>query len=169
MINNKKGLSPVVATVLIIGLTVATGAVIWAVISNLVGQELEEGEACFGVLDQVKLNRDYTCYNSTANIVQFSLSVGDIDIDGILVSVSYAGTSKGVTLTSAEQNISDVKNYPDGSDGVKMPNKNAGATYLFYGINVKPISVVIIPIIKGNQCGSTDSLREIIDCRSLVN
>ena len=166
---NRKGLSTVLATVIIVGLTVAMGAIIWAVVSNLVGSNLEESKACFGVLDQVKLNNDFTCYNPTTDKLQFSLTVGDININGILVSVAFRGSSQSATLTDQLQNIANVKNYPDGSDGVKIPDKNAGLTYLFNGITSKPLSVGIIPIINGEQCGSTDTLHEIDDCTSLLS
>ena len=85
---SKKGVSAVVATVIIVALTVTAGAIIWGIVSNLVGEQLDEGEACFGVFDQVKLNNDYTCYDETTDRLQFSLTVGDIDINGVLVSVS---------------------------------------------------------------------------------
>ena len=169
MINNKHGLSEVVTTVIIVAITVAIGGVVWAVVSNLVGEQLDEGEACFGVFDQVKLNNDYTCYNPTSDRMQFSLIVGDIEIDGILVSVTYSGNSKSVTLTNQSQTLADVTNYPGGNDGVKIPNKNSGSTYFFEGVTEWPTSISIIPIIKTEQCGSTDTLHEIDDCASLAS
>ena len=169
MTKSKLGLSEVVSTVLIIGVTVAVGAVVWAVVSNLVGEQIDEGEKCFGVIDQVQLNRDFTCYNSTSNMMQFSLAVGDIDINGVLVSVSYGGTSKSATLTNLSQNLADVTNYPSGTSGVKIPAKNSGATYFFEDVNSLPISISIIPIIGEQQCGATDTQREIIDCQALVS
>ena len=169
MPKNKLGMSTVVATVLIIALTVVTGAIVWSVVSNLVNKQLNEGEACFGVLDQVQLNNDFTCYNATSHRMQFSINVGDINITGILVSVSFAGTSKSVTLTRDSQTLSDVKNYPGGSDGVKMPGRNAGLTYFFEGIDSYPASVSIVPIVKKEQCGSSDTIHQIDDCQALVH
>ncbi len=229
----KKALSEVVSTVLIIAVTILIGAVVWAVVSNLIGDKLDEGEKCFGVLDQVKINRDYTCYNPTTNKMQFSLSVGDLDINGILVSVSFEGTSKGATLTDVPGTVEDVTNYVETGTGsctgtatlcaglsqtdcgvsvdvpqlgcfwnpggsfcigtaiscssissqsscenqlecawgynVKIPGKNAGSTYFFNGITSLPTSISIIPIIEGKQCGSADTLREIVDCNALVS
>lgn len=166
---NKKGMSAVLATVIIIGLTVTAGALIWAVVNNLIGKNLEKSGTCFDVLDQVKLDTDYTCYNESSKIVQFSISVGDIDADGILIAVSFAGSSKSATLTNTSQTIENVKNYPSGSSGVKMPEKNSGATYLFEGITISPSSVSVIPIISGNQCGAADTLHNLDDCASLVS
>jgi hypothetical protein len=168
MIKNKLGVSTVVATVIIIALTVTTGAIVWSIVSNLVSEQLEEGQECFGVLDQVQLNNDFTCYNATSDRMQFSINVGDINITGILISVSFAGTSKSITLTKDNQTISDVKNYPSGSNGVKMPGKNAGLTYFFEGIDSYPASVSIIPIVKKEQCGSSDTIHEIDDCQAII-
>ena len=169
MVMNKRGVSTVVATMIIVALTVVIGAFVWAVVSNLVGEQLEEGEACFGVFDQVKLNNDYTCYNESSNRMQFSLTVGDIGIDGILVSVSYAGTSKSATLTGVNQMLADVTPYPGGTGDVKMPSKNSGSTYFFEGVTDWPVSISIIPIVKTQQCGSTDTLHEIDSCLSLAS
>jgi hypothetical protein len=169
MLSQRKALSTVLATVIIVGITVAMGAIIWGVVSNLVEKNLEESQACFGILDQVKLNKDYTCYNQTSDKLQFSLIVGDIDINGILVSVAFGGRSQSATLNDSIQNLANIKNYPSGSDGVKIPDKNAGLTYLFSGITSKPLSISIIPIIGGEQCGSTDTLHEIDDCTSLLS
>ncbi|MEX2016921.1 MAG: hypothetical protein WD876_00405 [Candidatus Pacearchaeota archaeon] len=168
-LKNKYGLSEVVSTVMIIGITVVVGVVVWAIVSNLIGEQLEEGETCFGVVDQVQLNRDYTCYNSTSNAMQFSLSVGDINASGIIVSVSYSGTSKSATLPDSVQNIADITNYPSNSTGVKIPSKNSGATYFFNGITEKPILISIIPIIEGKQCGATDTQKGIVDCLALLD
>ena len=168
-IKNKRGLSTVMATVIIVGITVVMGALVWAVVTNLIGGELEESESCFGVLDQVKLNNDYTCYNSTSGRLQFSISVGDININEILISVTFAGSSQSVTLTNNSQTLSNIKNYPDGSLGVKMPGKNTGATYFFEGITSNPTSLSIIPVIKGNQCGVADTLHRLDDCAALVS
>ncbi len=110
---NNIGMSTVLATVIILAITVAMGALVWGIISNLIGENLEESQSCFGVLDQVKLNNDYTCYNSTSKKVQFSVNVGDIDIDAILVSISFEGSSDSATLTGNYQTLSNIKYYPD--------------------------------------------------------
>ncbi len=102
---NKRGLSEVVGTVLIIGLTVAAGAIVWAVVNSLITDNLNEGQACFGVFDQVKLNNDYTCYNSSSNNLQFSIKVGDINITQIVVSVSFGGASESATLKNTTESL----------------------------------------------------------------
>ena len=171
MINKKcKGMSTVLATVIIIGITVAAGALVWGIVNNLIGKNLEKSESCFGVLDQVKLNNDYTCYDSTSDKVQFSINVGDIDIDEILVSVTFEGNSQSATLTNSLQDIPNIENYPEGIGGqVKIPGKNSGSTYFFDGITSNPQSVSIIPIVNGNQCGAADTIHNLDKCEVLVD
>ena len=166
---NKKGLSTVLATVIVLGITVAMGALVWAVVTNLVKGQLDESESCFGVLDQVKLNNDYTCYNSTSDKVQFSISVGDISVDKILISVTFSGASQSAELTNESQALTNIKNYPSRTSGVKMPGKNSGSTYFFEGITDDPTSLTLIPIIKGNQCGVADTIHRLDSCLSLVS
>jgi hypothetical protein len=165
----KKGLSVVMASLIMIALTIAAGAVIWTVISNVTNKELTQTQSCFGVLDQVKINDDYTCYDSLNSRVQFSINVGDIDLTGILVAVSYSGTSKEVTLTGDPETVSDVKNYPYGSDGVKMPDKNSQLTYFYNGISTAPTYLKIAPIVGKQQCDTSDTLYQLDDCSSLIS
>jgi flagellin-like protein len=166
---SRKGMSAVVATVIIVAITITIGALVWSVVSNLIGGEVKKSESCFGVLDQVHLNNDYTCYDSINKRMQFSISVGDLDADSIVVAVAFEGNSKSATLTNQTQALADVTNYPDGDSGVKMPGKNAGSTYFFDDVASLPSSVSIVPVINGEQCGSADTLYEIDDCRSLLS
>ena len=91
--NSKKGLSEIVSVVLILALVVALVGVVWGVVNNLVEEKISESESCFGIYGKATLNNDYTCYNSSSNELQFSVNVGDVDIDELLVGISASGTS----------------------------------------------------------------------------
>ena len=169
---NRKGISPVIAMVIMIALVMAIVAVVWVVVSNLVEEEIESSESCFGIFDKVVIENSYTCYNSSAQEIQFSINIGDIEVDEILVSVAGAGSTKSFSLGSDVQE-SYLKDYPNGNYGVTLlfPGKNAGRTYVLNMTNASlsgsPDSLQIAPIINGKQCGVSDTLSEFDDCQLL--
>jgi hypothetical protein len=165
----RKGVSVVVATVIMIVLVIAAIAIVWVVVTNIVEEGIEGSEACFGIFDKVTIENGYTCYNSSSEEFQFSINLGDIQVDEILVAVSSAGSTKSFNLGSNTQE-SYLKNYLDESYGgtLQFPGKNAGRTYVLdmssAGLSGSPDSLEIAPIINDEQCGVSDSVSEFDDC-----
>ena len=155
--------------VIMVALVIAIVGIVWVVINNLIKGEIESTESCFGIFDKVKVNTGYTCYNSSGGELQFSISVGDIEIDQILVAVSGAGTTKSFILSSGAQE-SYLKNYLDSSYGgsIQFPGKNAGRTYVLNmsgaGFSGTPDFLEIAPIVGKKQCGVSDTLSEFDNC-----
>ena len=164
----KKAVSTVIASVMAIALVFALVAIVWGVIVPLVKEQLRGAESCSGIFDKVTINNMYTCYNSTSEELQFSINIGDIDVDEVLVSISIQGTTKSYRLTNEEQTIGDLKLYPSGSVSVKLPEKNSGLTYIATGFSSKPDLIKLAPVINGKQCEPTSSLYDIDDCQALI-
>ena len=59
---NKKGVSGIVATVIMIALVIAIGGVVWAVVNNLVSEQLDDAGSCFNIFEEVSFNNQYTCW-----------------------------------------------------------------------------------------------------------
>jgi flagellin-like protein len=169
---NKKGLSAVVTVLLLIALTVAVVAIVWGVVNNLVTDELEGAGSCFGVLDKVSLDSRYTCYNGTGNELWFSISMGNIDVDEVLVSITGEGTSSGFKINNTDSQITNVFSFPSRGTSVKLPGKNSGLTYIFdlgaSGFTGEPDKIEIAPIISGNQCGISDTIQQFDSCSSIT-
>lgn len=163
---NKKGLSVVVATMLMILLVITAVTIVWGVVRNMVDDETKKAKDCFKVEfgDKVGINDDYTCYNSTNQSVHVSINLAEEEIDGLLIAIESYGTSKGFTLTNTVQNIPHVRNYPDYSPGVKLPGPNEGLTYYVTGFAVKPDLIRIAPQVGEYQCKESDSVTQIEDC-----
>ena len=102
--NNKKGISAIVATVLIILITVAAVTIIWAAIIPMISNELGGATECFDASAALSVITDYSCFNdSSGNVsVQVSRSTGDFELIGIDVLVSYQGTAETVTYNESE-------------------------------------------------------------------
>lgn len=164
MIANKKGISNIIATLLLIVLTVVLVVIVWTVINSLVSQKISQSSACFGNYNTVTLNGQYTCFNSTTNSLQFSLNIGDISVDGVLVTLSSPSQSKSITLTNIPQQIPNLAYY-NGTSLVALPGENSGTTYYYnWSGSDTPDSIQIAPIVKGQQCATSDTLTTIDNC-----
>jgi len=164
----KRGLSIVVTTVVLIALVLIAIAIVWVVVKNLITEKLEETESCFGNFDKVTINGYYTCYDSDSKEFQFAIDVGDIEIDAVLVLISNEGESKSFEINDS---LDDGNLKPYGgayTDSVSVPGKNAGKTYATDYFKSEPDLIKISPIIGGTQCEISDSLYDIDECLSLA-
>ncbi len=169
MIKNKKGLSGVITAVLMIALAMAAVIIVWNVVNNLVSEKLEETSSCFDVFGKITINNRYTCYDDTNKGFQFSLNMGDLDVDEVLVSISGAGTTNSYSLSNTATAIAGLSPglIGSGEGNVKLPSKNGGLTYNA-NMSVKPDSVQIAPKISGKQCEVSDTLNQIDSCSALA-
>jgi len=165
MRENKKGVSGIVVAVIMIALVMAAGVIVWVVIKNMVEQKTKGTESCFGNFEKVTLNPLYTCFDSTG--IWFSISIADIDVDAVLVSMAAGGATKSFEITNTPRKITDLANYSSGDfddDLIKLPGRNEGLTYITNFHLGEPDSIEISPIINGNQCGVSDSMTEFYNC-----
>lgn len=165
---NKKAISGVITAVIMIALVMVAAIIVWVVVRNIVQGKLEGVESCLGIYEKVTINNMYTCYDSINDEFQFSLSIGDIDINNVIVSVSGAGETKSYTLSNQNQTISGLGPYPSGSGEVILPGRNSGLTYIASDFTEKPDLIQIAAVINGQQCETSDSLSEIDVCSSVT-
>ncbi|VVB83927.1 Uncharacterised protein [uncultured archaeon] len=167
----KNGLSTIVVTMILIALSLAAIALVWGFVSNMINGQIKNSEACFGNYNKVQINPQYTCYETTNNVnynLRFSLSVGDVSVDKIIVSVSSASATKSYTITNSASSVSGLEMYPNAGDGkVIAPDKNSGLTYKATGFGSID-SIKIAPVLGGTQCDVSDSITEIGDCSLMV-
>ncbi|HKZ34026.1 MAG TPA: hypothetical protein VJ142_02210 [Candidatus Nanoarchaeia archaeon] len=174
MTKNKKGVSAVIGTVILIALTIGVVAIVWAVVSNLVEENISSSESCFGVFGKVTLNPRYTCYNNTAGAgadeLWFSISVGDIEkVDDILVAISGGGSS--TIFKILEDSPAGLSYYPNRTQPVGIPGKNSGFTYIYElpaSFAETPERIEIALIINGEVCGNIDSIEQFDSCSLLA-
>jgi hypothetical protein len=176
----KKALSTVVATVLIILLTVVSVGIVWGFVRGILNPVVTN--KCYAVQtnpELVTLGDAYTCYNDTSEELQLMINIGDIEIDGLLVSVLANGASRSFILTNNDTLISNpsVRYYQSDNGGtpsvpelVKLPVKNAGLTYQIGGFTgVKKIDTIrIAPTVEGRDCEATDITNEIDNCKLFI-
>jgi hypothetical protein len=165
--SSKHGLSTVVTTLIIIVLSLVAVGLVWVSVRGLVNKQISSSQSCFGNYNKITLNAQYTCYEeiSPSNYnLRFSLSVGDVNVDKIIVSVSSASTVNSYVITNVSQPISGLSMYPSGLNNIIIPSSNAGLTYRATGFTAGIDSIQITPVIGGNQCDPSDSIANIEDC-----
>jgi len=139
---NKKGLSAIVATVLIILVTVAGVAIVWAAVIPMLNNQLKTGTQCFDAESQIALlDEGYTCDNSSDGNVSLHVERGpkEFDLVGIQVLVSQGGNTESFTI----DNIT------------LMPGANEGRVYVVNPSVNGSEQVQIAPII---AVGNTESI-----------
>jgi len=108
--NNKKALSAVVATVLIILMSVAAVAIIWAAVMPMIREPLEGGVGCMEAEAQVSLLAGYTCINKTGNYTDVNVKhdAKDVSLSAIQIQILSGGNSYSVDYRGG--NLPDPNN-----------------------------------------------------------
>jgi len=170
---NKKSLSTVIATVLLILLVTVATAIVWVFVNNIVSERTKGVQSCFDVESsgKVTINNYYTCFNSTAGEVQFSINIGDAEIDSLVIFILVGGNSRSFTLTNNNASFDDLKPYKGiYNTNVTLPKKNEGRTYVANFPGVEKVDwIKIAPVIDKKQCDSSDATYEIDSCALLVS
>jgi hypothetical protein len=165
LVSDKHALSAIVITVILIALSMAAVIVVWVFVNNMIKKQISSSESCFGNFDKVKLNQQYTCYDSTNNILRFSLNIGNIEVDKVVVSVSSASAVKSYEIINGTE-ISGLVMYSGTNPStILLPGKNSGLTYNATGFSSSIDLVQISPVIGGTQCEVSDSISEVETCQ----
>ena len=147
---NKKGISTIVATVLIILITVAAVAIIWMAIIPMIKNNLEGSSECLSADLDIDTFSGYTCTDSSKNASTVMVSRGSGKSDVVKVRVIFE--NKGNTYSAI----------------VNSPDINQGKTYAF-NTSFVPEKISVAPIIKAgnseNECGTTAVVATIGNCK----
>lgn len=166
---NKRALSSIIITFLMILLTLFLVGTLYAIINPLVQKNLKKSSICLELMDKIDLSDSETCYNLTSKKLFFMVDVKDTDkIDRADIVISNNQTQKSITLTNALQSITNLTYY-DNSDPVKLPEKKAGRLYNYTWSdpnNFPPTKIEIIPSLEGYTCSGSDMIPEIPLCAS---
>ncbi len=167
---NKKGVSGVIVTLILIALSMFLGSIVWLAVNNLITNQLDDAGSCFNVFEEVKINRENTCYDYGEDELAFSISIEDVEIEGVFVSIKGEETFKNFEITNELKTISGLRFYNEEIEGgVKLPEKKAGKTYIYEwdreGIQTNtPKSIEIAPKVDQKRCSTSDSLESINLC-----
>jgi len=137
---NKKGISAIVATVLIILITVAAVTIIWAAILPMISDTMEESQRCTSAVAELTLLEDYTCYDSGNDQLKVQIGRGKSEFNLVDIQL-LAGTGGATTSFSIKE-----------SDGFSdFPGINEERVYTVIGLDAIPDTLVIAPVIGVGQ------------------
>lgn len=148
---SKKGLSQVIATILLILLSVAAVAILAAAIIPFVRESLSGGKECFEAVGLLEIDTEkgYTCYDSGEKEVKVMIkkAAKDVELRGIKIAIFDGTTGK----------THDIE--------TDLPGKGEERTYTIDANELDRIeSVEIAPIMEsGKTCDATDKA-EIEEC-----
>lgn len=165
----KKGLSPVIATILLILLSVTAISIIARAIIPFVRESLGEGKECFELLGGLKIDTEggYACYYDktplpgSEKIVNITIHQGDVEIKGFKISIIGEGDSR---VFDIEEGSVPYISMLNGSAVLELPGKGGRKTYSIDTDLTDVKKAVVAPVTKnGKLCKETDEA-ELTEC-----
>ena len=168
---NKRGLSPVIATVLLVLITIAAVALIASFIIPFVRDNLADSTSCVSYMDYFKFDEksNYNCFDTAGELYGLTVK-SSVDktlaegISGFSVAFIKTGESQSLTIIHGE-NTSEL------SGGIRMlnsslsklsvPRAGESRTYVYNSSGFGGYeSVEIYPVLNNKKtCGKTDSIK----------
>ena len=111
---NKRAISPIIATTLIILMTIASVAIIWPAIMPIIKRGASGiSSACVGIDLTLVSSGKNTCFDSANNIVNVTVSrgAGDYELKGIQFLIYEGGNSESYVLDSNMPGINEDRKY----------------------------------------------------------
>ncbi len=160
----KRGLSPVVASVLIILITVVAAMIIAAFVIPWIGSIGDEGKACFDVIGDLAFHgTEYNCYSEDESLTGFSISVNSENIEGFILLAISGGRSDRYVITKDDTHSEKIKmlgNTTFTDIPLDVPTEGGIRTYVFNGL---VDSFEIYPLLRdGKKCEMAGSLEPLL-------
>ncbi len=165
LVNSKRSQEGVIATVLLIMLTIAAASMLFIFVVPWIRDMMDKGKMCNDAQGQITIETGkYTCYNSTATKIMITRGEKrDLEIEGIVISLVYSGTSKKFDIKELG-GIDNVTMY-DGSGTLHLPDAGGSETYVFKDItNTERATAALV--FKGDKL--CDAVTErIVNCNAV--
>lgn len=162
IVKNKKALSTVVETVLLVLISVMAVILVSVVIIPMIKEKLETRAECFKLSGDVQSvyfsESSYTCNNQSASNTSLYIKVnnGDFELGGIRISVGNENEETSFEMINGTINT-NVRIKGNGDGLMILPNKGGAKTYMVYGNFTR---ATISPMTKnGYTCEMTDEVK----------
>ncbi len=163
---NKKALSPLVTTILLILLSIAAMVILSSAIIPFVKEKMREAQECSEIIKTadaltIDAKDGYACYYEVSgkNTTKITIHRGDIEIKGVRIAIRGGGDSKIVNIE--EGTVTDVKMLtPTGeTTNLVLPGEGGEKTYAISTALSSTESAIIAPIMPSGQiCKETDEI-----------
>ncbi len=143
----KRGISPIVATVLMIVISIAAVILIMSVIVPFVKDSLGESSSCFDTIGELTFERDASCYSLDDDSVILRVRRGNVDIDGLYLSVT------------GDINFNDeVEELPDNGGGEHKYELFLSDYEVSFSGGERVDSASVGAVINGQRCDASDEM-----------
>ncbi len=163
----KRGISPIIATILLVLLSFAAIGILWGLIKPMIQGGLSEGKSCFELRDYVEIIASkYTCTNSSGTMLMIKRGLENVSIKGFAISIYSEGSSKTFKLENKDYN-GEIKMWDGTSwiNNVIIPPAGEARSYKFNIGNAEEVSIAIINK-NGKICDS--SSYDLPDCKDVL-
>ena len=163
----KRGVSPVIATVLLIVITLVAIGILAAFVVPFVKKGLGNQD-CFNVLGHLKFeDSSYICYvEGTPGRTGFSVRVDDPSIVGFKAVFYSKGNSEPAQIINATDGttLNPEIRMLGNSTTLVIPQNGGVRTYVAHGVYEK---LELYPVlVSGTTCDQSDSIKQINKCLS---
>lgn len=154
----KRGLSTVIATVLILMLTISMVAILYGLIIPMIREQLEKAKFCNDARGALEIETDpeFSCHNPSNTTVMIKLSSSEMDLKGILISLKSKESAEVYTLKSNTIVLGVAMKNQEPSVPLELPQKGGAKSYVFNLANSTSIEVAAIVGSKLYYCDSAE-------------
>lgn|GEM_PF-1276270 len=176
--DNRKGLSEVIATLLIILISVAAIALLAQIVIPFVKNTLNKSTECLKYKDHYKFEevfssmngeQRYNCYKD--NLVGFSIKVdstAEVDLSGFDLVLIEEGSSKKLSIRRGDVTNANLRMLNSGISNLQVPTKGEIRTYVHEKQTGEGqyIAMEVYPVLdSGRICEASDRIK-LVECAS---
>jgi len=147
---NKKAVSAIVATVLLVLITIAAVGIIWGAIMPMIRGNIEKSQKCFDVGIELRSGGN-TCFYPYEDKLELQVSKGekDVELSDIQIQVGFEGTSKSFRASNSSIVIINNGTMPGLNEEVKYTINTSALNIA--GVDYASVAAVL-------KIGNTESL-----------
>jgi hypothetical protein len=142
----KRTQSEVIATVLLILVSIVAVVIVGNYVINLVKNNLKSTD-CFATSNQLSINQEYSYFNSSLNLSYLSINRGeeDFNLTGILISIGNADNMKSTTIMQGKTNSFVL--MKDETEEIDIPKISETRAYIVNFSNLAVSKVKLTPVV----------------------
>jgi len=157
MRTQKKAVSALVATVLLILITVAAIGIIWSAVMPMINKATQYGQACMSARLQINTDSGYTCYNASG-VVLANIDRGAEDFVPSAIQVIVAGGGQSKVFKILDNQATSGVTMLGGAATLYIPGTNEEKTYVITSGLTTTSEVAVAPVVK---VGNTEKICDV--------
>ncbi len=166
----KRGISPIVATVLLVLLTMTAALIIAGILIPFTKKNLNESTSCVAYSNYFKFDEsfdtNYNCYNATSKLHGFSVRASNENLSSQIIGFEVLFLKGGISEKASARDGDDVgtatgqiRMLEPSISNITIPKEGGVKTYVYQGTD-SFTDVEIYPVLKtGKSCDKSDRIK----------